>query len=161
TPHDVHDWDAVADPVLLDLTVEGKPVKVVVQANRNGFYYVLDRASGKLLSATPYTKISWAKGIGADGRPILLPGNEPTPEGTLVCPGLSGGHNLETTAYSPQTGFYYFGSTDGCEIFTKRKQEFVEGRQYQSGGSRRPPKELNSGSVIAVNPATGEIQWRH
>lgn len=161
TPHDVHDWDAVADPVLMDLPVGGKTVKVVAQANRNGYFYALDRTNGKLLAVKPYTKINWAQGIGADGRPMMVPDRDPTAEGTLVCPGLSGGHNWEPTAYSPQTGLYYFGSTDGCEIFNKRKQEFVEGRQYQSGGSQRPPKELNGGSVIAVNPATGEIKWRY
>jgi alcohol dehydrogenase (cytochrome c) len=161
TPHDVHDWDAVADPVLLDLTVDGRKVKAVVQANRNGYYYVLDRTNGKLLATKPYTKITWAKGIGADGRPILIPGKEPTEEGNLVCPGLSGGHNWEATAYSPQTGLYYFGSTDGCEVYTRRKQEFVEGRQYQAGGTSDPPAELNSGSLIAVDPATGEQKWRY
>jgi alcohol dehydrogenase (cytochrome c) len=161
TPHDVHDWDALADPVLMDVTVDGKKVKAVGQANRNGFYYALDRVTGKLLAAKAYTKINWAEGIGPDGRPILVANREPTEEGTLVCPGLSGGHNWEPTAYSPQTGLYYFGSTDGCEIFNRRKQEYVEGRQYQAGGSQRPPKELNAGSVIAVNPATGEIRWRH
>jgi alcohol dehydrogenase (cytochrome c) len=161
TPHDVHDWDAVADPVLLDLTIDGRPVKAVVQANRNGFYYVLDRTTGKLLATKAYTKINWADGIGPDGRPILTGKLDPTPEGRLVCPGLGGGHNWEATAYSPKTGLYYFGSTDGCEIFTQRKQEFVEGRQYQAGDSQRPPRELNSGSVNAVNPATGERKWRH
>ena len=161
TPHDVHDWDAVADPVLLDLTIGGRPVKAVVQANRNGFYYVLDRTNGKLLAAKAYTKINWADGIGPDGRPILTGRLDPTAEGTVVCPGLSGGHNWEATSYSPKTGLYYFGSSDGCEIFTQRKQEFVEGRQYQAGGSQRPPRELNGGSVNAVNPATGERKWRY
>ncbi|HUK16391.1 MAG TPA: PQQ-dependent dehydrogenase, methanol/ethanol family [Bryobacteraceae bacterium] len=161
TPHDVHDWDAVGDPVLMDIALGGKTVKAVVQADRNGFYYVLDRTNGKLLATKAYTRINWAGGIGSDGRPILTGKLDPTAEGTLVCPGLSGGHNWEPTAYSPQTGLYYFGSTDGCEVFTKRKQEYIEGRQYQAGGSQRPPRELNGGSVIAVNPATGEQQWRY
>ena len=115
TPHDLHDWDAVGDPVLMDVTIDGKKVKAVVQANRNGFYYALDRTNGRLLATKPYTKINWANSIGPDGRPILTGNREPTEEGTLVCPGLSGGYNWEPTAYSPQTGFYYFGSTDGCE----------------------------------------------
>jgi len=161
TPHDVHDWDAVADPVLIDLTVHGRKVKGVVQADRNGFYYVLDRTNGKLLATKPYTRINWADGIGPDGRPILIPHRDPTEQGTLVCPGLSGGHNWEPTAYSPQTGLYYFGTTDGCEIFDKRKQEFVEGQRYQAGGSKKPPKILNSASLLAVDPATGETKWRY
>ncbi len=161
TPHDVHDWDAVADPVLMDVMIHGRKVRAVGQADRNGFYYALDRTNGTLLAAKAYTKINWTDGMGPDGRPILIADREPTAGGTLVCPGLSGGHNWEPTAYSPQTGLYYFGSTDGCEIFDKRKQEFVEGQRYQAGESRRPPKELNSGSVIAVDPATGETKWRY
>lgn len=161
TPHDVHDWDAVADPVLIDWTVGGKKVKAVVQANRNGYYYALDRTNGKLLAVKPYTKINWASGIGADGRPMVVPGKEPTEDGNLVCPGLSGGHNWESTAYSPQTGFYYFGSTDGCEIFTKRPQKYIEGRQYQAGGTTNAPKELETASLIAVKPANGDIAWRY
>jgi alcohol dehydrogenase (cytochrome c) len=161
TPHDVHDWDAVADPVLMDLTVDGKKVKAVGQANRNGFYYVLDRTNGKLLHARAYTKVNWADGIGPDGRPILIANREPTEEGTLVCPGLGGAHNWEATTYSPQTGLYYFGSTDGCQIFTKEHQEFVEGRQYQAGDATNPLTDLNGGSVVAVNPSTGETKWRY
>ena len=161
TPHDVHDWDAVADPVLMDLTVAGKKIRAVGQANRNGHYYLLDRTNGKLLAAKPYTKINWTDGLQPNGRPNRIDGREPTEEGTLVCPGLGGGHNWEATAYSPQTGLYYFGSSDGCQIFTKEKQEYVEGRQYQAGDAHHPPKELNSGSVIAVNPATGETKWRY
>jgi alcohol dehydrogenase (cytochrome c) len=161
TPHDNHDWDAVADPVLLDLTIDGKPVKTVVQANRNGYYYALDRTNGKFLKAKGYTKITWSKGIREDGRPILEPGMDPTEEGTLVCPGLSGGHNMEATAYSPKTGLYYFGSTDGCQLFVLRKQSYVEGQQFQSGDAENPPKTLNSGSVVAVDPTTGETKWRY
>ena len=161
TPHDVHDWDAVADPVLMDLTIGGRKIKAVGQANRNGYYYVLDRTNGKLLATKPYTKINWAEGIGPDGRPIVIPNREPTEEGRLVCPGLGGGHNWEATAYSPQTGLYYFGSTDGCQIFTRQKQEFVEGKQYQAGDASRPPKEFGAGSLNAVDPATGELKWKY
>ena len=105
TPHDVHDWDAVADPVLMDVTVDGQKVKAVGQANRNGFYYALDRATGKLLAAKAYTKINWADGIGADGRPILVADRDPTEDGTLVCPGLGGGHNWETRPIVRRPGY--------------------------------------------------------
>ncbi|HWB83449.1 MAG TPA: PQQ-dependent dehydrogenase, methanol/ethanol family [Bryobacteraceae bacterium] len=161
TPHDVHDWDAVADPVLMDLTVGGKKVRAVGQANRNGFYYLLDRTNGKLLTAKAYTKVNWADGIGPDGRPILIPNREPTEAGTLVCPGLGGGHNWEATAYSQRTGLYYFGSTDGCQIFTRSRQQFVEGLEYQAGDAEAPPKQVNSGSIIAVDPSTGQTKWRY
>jgi alcohol dehydrogenase (cytochrome c) len=161
TPHDVHDWDAVADPVLVDAMVDGKKIKALAQANRNGFFYLLDRTTGKYITAKAYTKVNWADGIGSDGRPILIAHREPTPEGNLVCPGLGGGHNWSATAYSPQTGLYYFGATDGCQMFNVQKQEFVEGQQYQAGDAVGVPKEPSSGSVNAVDPATGALKWKH
>ena len=93
TPHDVHDWDATQVPVLIDTTIGGKPRKLVVTANRNGFFYVLDRTNGKFILAKPYTQVTWAKEIGADGRPVVLPNSEPTAEGNRVCPGGIGGTN--------------------------------------------------------------------
>jgi alcohol dehydrogenase (cytochrome c) len=161
TPHDVHDWDAVADPVLVEATVNGKKIKALAQANRNGFYYLLDRATGKFITAKAYTKVNWADGIGADGRPNLIANREPTPEGNMVCPGIGGGHNWTATAYSPQTGLYYFGSTDGCQLFNVEKQEYVEGQQYQAGDAVGVPNDPSSGSVNAVDPATGAVKWKH
>jgi alcohol dehydrogenase (cytochrome c) len=161
TPHDVHDWDAVADPVLVDATVDGKKIRALAQANRNGFFYLLDRTTGKYIHAKAYTKVNWADGISSDGRPILIANKEPTPEGTLVCPGLGGGHNWSATAWSPQTGLYYFGSTDGCQMFDVQHQEFVEGKQYQAGDATAVPKEPSTGSINAVDPTTGALKWKH
>src|SRR5579872_6743650 len=131
TPHDVHDWDAIGDPVLVDLKMNGGTRKAVVQANRNGHYYALDRSNGKLLFVKPYTEISWTKEFDANGRPILLPGQEPSEEGTKACPGLVGGHNWNATTYSPRTSLHYFSSTDGCHMFYRTEQQFVEGQWYQ------------------------------
>jgi len=158
TPHDVHDWDAISDPIPMDLTINGKTVPAVVQANRNGFFYALDRANGKLLLAKAYTKVTWADGIGSDGRPILISGHEPSEEGNRTCPGMGGGHNWQATAYSPQTGLYYFTSSEGCMLFFKTTQEFVEGQWYQaSTGSRDEP---GSGLVIGLDPKTGTAAWK-
>lgn len=131
TPHDVHDWDATEDLPLVDLSLDGKMVKAVIQANRNGHFYPLDRTNGKLLAAKGYTKVTWTSGFDAKGRPILVPGQDPTEEGNRSCPGLGGGHNWQPTAYSPRTGLYYFGSTDGCHLYFKTDQEYVEGQWYQ------------------------------
>ena len=160
TPHDVHDWDAIGDPVLVDLKVDGKPVKAVVQANRNGFFYALDRATGKLLAARPYTQVTWADGIGGDGRPNTIAGHDPTEEGNKTCPGMGGGHNWQATAYSPRARLYFFTSTDGCQIYFKTKQEYIEGQWYQGSTNATISTEPPIGSVLAVNPATGEIKWR-
>ncbi len=160
TPHDLHDWDAIADPVLLDLKIKGMLVKAVVQANRNGFYYALDRATGKLLATRSYTKVTWADGIGADGRPNLIAGQDPTEEGNQSCPGMGGGHNWQATAYSPRSGLYYFTSTDGCQIYYKTKQDFIEGQWYQGSTTVGLPTQPTTGSIVAVDPSTGETKWR-
>jgi len=160
TPHDVHDWDAIADPVLLDLVIKGEKVKAVVQANRNGFFYALDRATGKLLVAKAYTKVSWADGIGLDGRPILISGQDPTEDGNKSCPGIGGGHNWQATAFSPQTGLYYFTSTEGCQLYYKTDQEFREGQWYQGSTTGPIPTEPTTGAIFGLHPATGETRWK-
>ncbi len=160
TPHDVHDWDAISDPVLTDVTVGGKRVKAVIQANRNGHFYALDRTNGKLLTAKAYTKISWADGIGPDGRPVLIAGQDPTEEGNRACPGLGGGHNWQATSFSPQTGLYYFGTTDGCQLFYKSKHEMIEGQWFQLSTADNIPHEKSTGALVAVEPATGNTAWR-
>src|SRR6185503_15253700 len=107
-----------------------------------------------------YTKVTWADGIGADGRPKLITGQDPTEEGNQSCPGIGGGHNWQATAYSPKTGFYYFTSTDGCQTYYKTAQEFIEGQWYQGSTTAPIPTAPVNGSVLAVNPATGETRWR-
>jgi PQQ-dependent dehydrogenase (methanol/ethanol family) len=160
TPHDVHDWDAISDPVLMDLDVSGRKVKALIQANRNGHFYALDRTNGKMLFAKPYTKVTWADGIGPDGRPKLVSGQDPTEEGNTSCPGIGGGHNWQATAFSPQTGLYYFGTTDGCHVYYKTTHDFTEGQWYQLSTVEDVHNQPNSGSVVAIEPATGKIRWR-
>jgi alcohol dehydrogenase (cytochrome c) len=157
TPHDVHDWDAVGDPVLTDLTIEGRPVKAVIQANRNGFFYALDRTNGKVLLTKAYTRVTWADGVGPDGRPVPIAGQDPTEEGNRTCPGMGGGHNWQATAYSPQTGLFYFTSTERCMLFYKTKQEFKEGQWYQASTIGRD--EPGNGRVDAIDPKTGKLAW--
>jgi alcohol dehydrogenase (cytochrome c) len=157
TPHDLHDWDAIGDPVLTDLVIGGRTVKAVIQANRNGFFYALDRTNGKVLVSKAYTRITWADGIDANGRPVPIAGQEPTEEGKRTCPGMGGGHNWQATAYSPQTGLYYFTSTERCMLFYKTKQEFVEGQWYQASTIGRD--EPGNGRIDAIDPKTGKLEW--
>ena len=160
TPHDVHDYDASEDLPLVDLKIGGKTVKAVIQANRNGVFYTLDRTNGKVLVAKPYTKVDWMTGMDANGRPIMVAKKEPTKEGNLACPGLPGGHNWWPTTYSPQTGLYYFSSRDGCQIFYRHDAEYKEGQWYQLSNPRGVPGEVAAGSINAVDPTTGETRWR-
>ncbi len=94
TPHDLWDWDATETPVVVDAPWQGQPRKLLIQANRNGFFYVFDRTDGKLLLAKPFvTNLNWASGIGPDGRPVKLPNMQPSAEGTKVCPSQDGATN--------------------------------------------------------------------
>jgi alcohol dehydrogenase (cytochrome c) len=157
TPHDLHDWDAIGDPVLTDLVLNGHTVKAVIQANRNGFFYVLDRATGKVLLSKAYTQVTWADGIDPNGRPVPIAGQDPTEEGKRTCPGMGGGHNWQATAFSPQTGLYYFTSTEKCMLFYKTKQQFVEGQWYQA--STVGNEEPGNGRIDAIDPKTGKLAW--
>ena len=160
TPHDVHDWDAISDPVLVDLAIGGKKVKALIQANRNGFFYALDRTNGKMLLAKAYTKVSWADSIAPDGKPKLVAGQDPSEEGTKSCPGLGGGHNWQATAYSPQTGLYYFGTTDGCHMYYKTTQDYIEGQWFQLSTVDDVKGSPATGAVVALDPTTGNTKWR-
>lgn len=161
TPHDLHDWDATETPVLVDAVFHGQPRKLLLQGNRNGFFYVLDRLTGKLLLAQPFVKrITWASGIGADGRPQLLPGNEPTAEGRLVCPSVAGAANWPSTAYSPATGLFYMFAEESCNIYTKNDEWWQAGRSFYGGGTRRAPGENAGGkSLKAIDIQTGKVAW--
>jgi alcohol dehydrogenase (cytochrome c) len=115
TPHDLWDWDATETPVVLDATWEGRPRKLLVQANRNGFFYVWDRTDGKLLLAKQFIKeLTWASGIGADGRPVRIQNQEPSPQGTRVCPSQDGATNWYSPSYNPATGLFYVKTNEKC-----------------------------------------------
>ncbi len=161
TPHDVHDWDATETPVLVDANFHGQPRKLMLHGNRNGFFYVLDRLSGKVLLAEPFVKnITWASGIGADGRPILLPGNEPTVEGQLVCPAVAGAANWPSSAYYPATGLYYMFAEESCDIYSKNDQWWEAGKSFYGGGTRSAPGENRSQKFLkAINIQTGRVAW--
>jgi PQQ-dependent dehydrogenase (methanol/ethanol family) len=120
TPHDLHDWDANQPLVLVDAPFQGRERKLLLHANRNGFFYVLDRTDGKLLQATPLVKkLTWASGIGADGRPVLLPADETTTQGVKTCPAVRGATNWYSTAYNPSTRLYYVMTVEDCSIYRK------------------------------------------
>ena len=101
TPHDVHDWDATEVPILADIPIAGQSRKVVMFANRNGFYYTLDRTTGKPIVAKPFVVTTWAKEIGPDGRPVLLPGNVPDEKGSVTCPDPRRRHELLAAEFRP------------------------------------------------------------
>jgi alcohol dehydrogenase (cytochrome c) len=159
TPHDTHDWDANETPMLLDLNWKGKPRKVVVQANRNGFFYVLDRETGEFLMAKPFARQNWAKGIDEKGRPITLPGVEPTPDGNRLCPGLAGAANWMAPSYNPETGWFYFPVREQCDVYYASPPVYVEGKPYWGSVFRGVTEEKEWGLLKAFDPLTGETKW--
>jgi len=159
TPHDQHDWDACETPMLLNLKWKGRDRKVVVEANRNAFFYVLDRETGELLMATPFERQTWAKEIDAKGRPVLNPGAEPTAEGARVCPGLAGGSNWMAPSYNPQTGLFYFAYFEACDVFYLSPPVYIEGKAYWGSMARGMDQEKRWGVLKAIDPATGESKW--
>jgi alcohol dehydrogenase (cytochrome c) len=161
TPGDMHDWDATQIPVLLDADFDGRPRKLIMQANRNGFFYVLDRTNGKFLLAKQFARQTWAKEIDAGGRPVLLPGATPTPKGTYVCPGGEGGSNWMSPSYSPDVNLFYVPVREHCDIFRSVEMKYQAGRWYTGGEFSQPPGEKDWGALRAIDPGTGEIKWEY
>ena len=159
TPHDVWDYDAEETPALVDTNWQGQPRKLVVQANRNGFFYVLDRTNGKFLFGTQFVKnVTWATGLDANGRPMRVPNMEPTLDGKRVCPSLDGASNWYSTSWNPQTGLYYVQTNDKCGIFTKVPLEWEAGKGFM-GGSFAPAPEPAQRLLRAIDIRTGKATW--
>ena len=162
TPHDVHDWDAIQIPVLTDLEVDGRVRKVMMWANRNAFFYVIDRETGEYLSGTPFAKQTWAEGLDENGRPIRRPNTFPTPEGVLVAPDASGGTNWQSPAYSPRTELFYVMAFDGEAEFYIRDEEYIDGERFTGGGQQRMlPIDSYTSAVRAIDPRTGNRRWEY
>ena len=171
TPHDEFDYDSVQVPVLADLPWQGTMRKVMLWANRNGFWYVLDRATGQFLFGKPFVKVNWTSGLDEKGRPMNM--LSPTPQGTLVYPGNQGGTNWYSPSYSPRTGLFYIPSwMDTSSTYIKRPIEFTEGRRFTGAlpmmpvGMLQPSPIVNRrlpedgyGAVQAFDPRTGEKKW--
>ncbi|MSO46125.1 MAG: PQQ-dependent dehydrogenase, methanol/ethanol family [Acidobacteria bacterium] len=177
TPNDGYDYDSVQVPVLADITWRGTPTKAMLWANRNGFFYVLDRTTGKFLSGTPFVKVNWASGFDDKGRPIQTP----QPPGSPTWPGNQGGTNWYPPSFSPRTGLFYFSAWENyATIYRKEKAEYQPGRNFSGGGftvltpvpgapgvsiGRRSPinnwtDEVGRGAVMALDPSTGQPKWK-
>jgi alcohol dehydrogenase (cytochrome c) len=162
TPHDVHDWDSVQTPMLIDAQFKGRERKLLVQANRNGFFYVLDRANGALLLAAPFVrKLTWASAIGPDGRPQELPGTEPSMEGVTVCPAVEGATNWMSTAYNPGTGLFYVMALEKCSVYTKSASEWEAGQSFYGGTTKDVRGEEGRKFLRAIDIQTGKIVWEY
>ncbi len=162
TPHDVWDWDTAGEPgMVVDANWNGQPRKLLLDANRNGFFYVFDRTDGKLLLAKQFIdRLTWAKGIGPDGRPIKVEGQEPSEKGTEVCPSQDGATNWFSPSYNPQTGLFYMQTFEKCSIYTKRPAEWEAGHAFLGGAQRVAPDYKPKRILRALDPQTGTVKWQ-
>ena len=160
TPHDVHDWDAIQIPVLADIEIDGTPRKTMLWANRNAFYYTLDRETGEFLVGKAFARQTWAEGLDENGRPIRRPNMLPSAEGTLVSPTAGGATNWWSPAFSPRTGLLYVNAFDGEAEFFIRDEEYRAGDRYTGGGTDSPlPIDNYASAIRALDPTTGDLQW--
>ena len=161
TPHDLYDYDANQTTVLVDKEENGIPRKLLMQANRNGFFYVLDRTDGKFLRAAPFVeKLNWATGIDASGRP-LLSGKVPTKEGTYICPGINGATNWFSPSYNPNTGLFYVMALENCNDYFVKPKPFTQGETFYGTGTKLPADERAQKVLIALSPSDGKQVWRY
>jgi alcohol dehydrogenase (cytochrome c) len=161
TPHDMNDYDATETPVLIDTVFEGKPRNLLIEANRNGFVYVLDRKTGEFLRATQFAQTqNWAKGINSKGRPIRTD-LMPSAQGTRMCPSYAGGTNWYSPTYSERTRIFYFMSLDDCSVFKTKTEDFEEGKAYYSTGAAHLPTEHNKKYLNAYDLMGNRFIWRY
>jgi alcohol dehydrogenase (cytochrome c) len=162
TPHDVHDWDATQIMVLADREFNGRMRKLLLCANRNGFYYVLDRATGEFLNGKAFVKQTWADGLDGKGRPIVRPGTDPTPDGNRVYPMVAGGTNWMSPAYNPDTGLMYVPTREGSSMYFIGEAEYRPGTRFQGSFFRNEDVDYDwYGAVRALDAVTGELRWEH
>jgi PQQ-dependent dehydrogenase (methanol/ethanol family) len=159
TPHDVHDWDGNQTPILIDGMIRGQMRKLLVTAQRNAFYYVLDRTTGEFLAGRAFARQTWAKGLDDKGRPIVLPNTTPTPQGNYVCPDAAGAANWGAPSYDPATRFVLVSVREACATYTSVTKDPVPGQGYTGGGQEIDSKIGTPGSVRALDATTGEQKW--
>ncbi|MDH4067043.1 MAG: PQQ-binding-like beta-propeller repeat protein, partial [Acidobacteriota bacterium] len=161
TPHDTHDWDANQIPVLVDATVGGRSRALVVSANRNGFYYVLDRSTGEFLAGTAYAKQTWASGLDGRGRPVVVPGTEPSETGTVVWPSLQGATNWFSPSYDAGRQTFFVPVREMGSRYFKADADYEPGKPFMGGGEVIDAPGEAYGAVRALDVVTGERRWEH
>ena len=162
-PHDVWDWDSAYESVLLDLPVKGKMRKLLLNTNKGGYTFVVDRTNGEFISAWPVAEaINWIKGVDEKGE--LIERYEPQiGKPTFICPSIGGGRQWNQGAYSPRTGWYYTTGIEWCQEVTAQKEEPKEGLNFFGGvfQLKPPPTGRAYGHLDAYHPVTGQKFWTY
>ena len=155
SPHDTHDWDATQTPILFDGEFNGKHRKLIAQASRNGFFFVLDRTNGEHLLTVPFIKTNWTLGINAKGQPIPNPKKEPSRDGTFVSPSSNGAANWFAPSFNPAAGLFYVVASQSYSVFYLTAEGKAEGFAGRDDFLNFP------GSIEAIDYKTGAIRWAH
>lgn len=155
SPHDTHDWDATQTPILLDGEFNGKQRKLIAQASRNGFFFVLDRSNGEHLLTVPFIKTNWTLGINAKGQPLPDPKKEPTRDGTFVSPSSNGASNWFAPSFNPAVGLFYVVASQSYSVFYLTAEGKAEGFAGRDDFLNYP------GTIEAIDYQTGAIRWTH
>jgi alcohol dehydrogenase (cytochrome c) len=159
-PHDTHDWDANETPILVDATFKGRPRKLLLQANRNGFYYVLDRATGEFLHGVPFVhELNWAKSLDAKGHPVVESNSDPSPAGTRTCPSVHGATNWWAPSFNPELGMFYVVALEQCEIYYSSAQSAVPSSGFRGTGHTLIPGQPGQFYLRALDALSGKITW--
>ncbi|MDQ6665838.1 MAG: acido-empty-quinoprotein group A [Acidobacteriota bacterium] len=156
SPHDTHDWDAVQTPVLIDGELDGQKRKLVAQASRNGYFFVLDRTNGKNLVSKPFVKTNWSKGVDAKGQPIPNPAKEPQIDGALVTPNQGGAANWPPPSFSPETGLFYINASRGFSVYY-----IYDNDEKPEGWGGNDRGGFAESMLQAIDYKTGGIRWSH
>lgn len=160
TPGDTHDWDSTQQPILTEIAWKGQKVPVVLQANRNAFYYALDRRTGEFLFAKPFVKQTWASGFDAKGRPTRRPEAEPSTKGTMVWPWMHGGTNWWAPSFDPKRKLHFVPSVDAATLYFKGDAVFKKGEMVLGGATRLATNQPAVMAIKAIDPETGEVRWQ-
>jgi alcohol dehydrogenase (cytochrome c) len=155
SPHDTHDWDAVETPVLVDRDFQGHPRKMLMQASRNGYFFVLDRTNGKSLLTVPFGPTNWALGVDKDGKPIPDPQKEPAPDGRLIAPDEGGLTNYRAPSFDPKTGLFIVDAHPSYSIY------FAKPADGNYGWAGADYGLWGTGVIDAIDYQTGKIRWTH
>jgi alcohol dehydrogenase (cytochrome c) len=155
SPHDTHDWDAVETPVLVDGQFRGEPRKMLMQASRNGYFFVLDRTNGKSLLSIPYGPVNWSLGVDKKGQPIPNPNKEPAPDGRLIAPDEGGLTNYRAPSFDPKTGLFIVDAHPSYSIYFAKPADGTYGWAGADYGL------WGKGVIEAIDYQTGKIRWSH
>jgi alcohol dehydrogenase (cytochrome c) len=159
SPHDTHDWDANETPMLVNVPFRGRTRKLLIQANRNAFYYVLDRENGQFLGGKAFAHQTWSTGLDDAGHPVVKPGMDPTPEGVYVCPDAQGATNFAAPSFDPKTGLFFVAVREACAVYSSKTREPVPGAGYTGTGQRLDEAVGAHGAIRALDPTTGDTRW--